>query len=112
MEQPRLLSPEENKKYLDLFLSLVQQDHGLSQEEKQIIATQLNHPNTIQTLLSGSLGAGLALAVSKYLKLHPTSQVLLSLAGFGIGKYLLEKLSNRDIFMKYDKGSKLYHLNF
>lgn len=106
-----LHSAEENKKYLDLFLSLVNQDHGLSSEEKQLLAQRLHDPNFLTSLMAGSTGAGLAFAVSKYLKLSPTSRFLLTVSGFGIGKYLLEKTQDHDTFIKYNKNTKLYHLN-
>lgn len=106
-----LRSPEENKKYLDLFQSLVTQDHGLSGEEKQELLSRLQEPGFINTLMAGSTGAGLAYIAAKYLNLSTTARFLLTVSGFGIGKYLLEKTQNRDTFIKYNKNTKLYHLN-
>lgn len=106
-----LHSAEENKKYLDLFQSLISQDHGLTPEEKEVLLTRLHEPGFLSSLMAGSTGAGLAYATAKYLKLSPTARFLLTVSGFGIGKYLLEKTQNHDTFVKYNKNTKLYHLN-
>lgn len=107
----QLHTAEENKKYLDLFQSLIAQDHGLSPEEKAQLMVRIQTPGFLNSLMAGSTGAGLAYIVSKYLNLAPTTRFLLTVSGFGIGKYLLEKTQNHDTFIKYNKNTKLYHLN-
>lgn len=106
-----LHSAEENKKYLDLFQTLIMQDHGLSEDEKHTLLTKIHQPGFLSSLMAGSAGAGLAYSAGKYLKLSPTAKFLLTISGFGIGKYLLEKTQDHDTFIKYNKNTKLYHLN-
>jgi hypothetical protein len=60
--------------------------------------------------MHGTAGAAIAFAFSKYLKLSKPAQVLLSLAGFGIGKYLLDETRKHDKFLQYDPKHKVYNL--
>jgi len=72
---------------------LVRNDLSLSPQERGSLLSVLNNPNAYEHLLAGGAGATLALIISKYYKMKPTSQVLMSLAGFGIGNILLNALT-------------------
>jgi hypothetical protein len=72
---------------------LVRNDLSLLPQERASLLTVLNNPNAYEHLLVGGAGAALALTISKYYKMKPASQVLMSLAGFGIGSILLNALT-------------------
>ena len=60
---------------------------------------------------SGAMGAGIGLVVAKYLDLSKSAQVLLALAGVGIGKYLLDQTKKHDRFLQHDKRLKVYNID-
>lgn len=99
MTDPRLLS------------ILVQQDAGLSKTEKEYLLQRLTEPTILEHLVHGTTGAGVALIVSKYLALPKNAQILLSIAGFGIGKYLLDTTQKRDKFIQYNDKLNTYNIN-
>ena len=87
-------------------------DPHLSSNERQLLLNQIAQGDSFwQKHLGGAVGAGISLAISRYLKLSTTSQVLVTLAGFGLGKYLLDKSDDSTKFMEYNKQLKGYKLN-
>jgi hypothetical protein len=78
---------------VDDLKNLVVKDLGLSPQEKTGLLNFLNNPNAYEHLLAGGLGASLALVISKYYKMKPVSQALMSLAGFGVGNIILNALT-------------------
>ena len=70
-------------------IKIVTNDQYLSPTEKNELLQKLHEPSFAQNLLHGSIGAGISLAFTKYMKMSKTAQILLSMAGFGIGRYLL-----------------------
>jgi len=83
--------------------------HLSMDEKKQLITTikEQRQENFVQGLLGGAAGY----AVAKFLKLSNTAQIALTLAGFGIGKYLLDNDRKRDKFISYDDNLKHFKLN-
>jgi hypothetical protein len=80
------LLPEDLQRY-------VHQDLGLSQKDRAAVLRMLNTPDIMGNLAVGASGAALALAVARWKKMPPTGQALMSLAGFGLGNIILNKLS-------------------
>lgn len=62
-------------------------------------------------LIGGLAGGATALAISKFLKLGSISQALVTLAGFGVGRYLLDNSDDSGKFMEYNKQLKGYKIN-
>lgn len=79
------LTPEDIK-------HLIRKDIGLDANEKSSLLTMMNTPNFFEHLLVGTGGAALGFAIAKYHKMSPTSQALMSLAGFGVGNIILNAL--------------------
>jgi len=59
---------------------------------------------------SGLIGAGAGLAISKFLKLSTKAQILMTTAGFGIGKYLLDNSGKHDKFIQYNDKVRAYDI--
>lgn len=93
---------------------VIDSDHALKEAEKAELKERLNDKDAVLKSLSfGATGAATALLVGKYLKLSKTTQVLLSLAGFGIGRALYNSLiknPGRDNFGKVNKHNQ-YEIN-
>lgn len=92
-------------------LALVNQDTQLTPEQKNYLVTKMREPSFIQSLLSGALGAGAGLVLAKFLNVSKQGQILLTMAGFGIGKYLLDKSEKHDKFVQYNSNAKSYEIN-
>lgn len=94
-----------------LVLTLISRDPTLTGGEKQDIIHLLSQPNEFEKMLAGTKGAALAFLISKYLKLTPQAQVLLSIAGFGLGSYFKSKASDKRQLVQYNDKIKAYELN-
>ncbi len=86
----------------------VANDAGLSIEQRAGLLEQLKQPGFLSSVFAGVAGASLLLVISRYLKLSPAVQVLLSMAGYGIGNLLLNATSNN--MLKYDDKLKSYEI--
>lgn len=82
----------------------------MSQSEKDELIDKLEDTTTYNHMIHGVAGAGAGLAVAKFMNLPKTAQVLLSIAGFGIGKYLLDVSRKRDKFLQYNEKLKVYDI--
>jgi hypothetical protein len=71
----------------------IRQDQGLHPAQRANVIQMLNNPDIATHVLTGLTGAGIALAVARWKKMSTTSQVLMSLAGFGLGNIILNKLT-------------------
>jgi predicted solute-binding protein len=80
-------------------IELIKSDPHLSSDEKYEIISKLNNNELYKQIIAG--GASMAV-LSKFTKLSTTSKVLLTLAGFGISKYLLDTVRKHDKFFKYN----------
>ena len=92
------LLPEDIAKY-------VRNDHGLHPDQRFQVLQMLNTPDVASHLLVGATGAALALAVARYRKMSGTSQVLMSLAGFGLGNIILNKLTPPPKYTQWDQDT-------
>jgi len=83
----RTLTPEDLKKYIT-------KDPSLGLPQKTELLRMLDAPNVEEHLLAGATGAAIGLVLARYKKMSPSSQVLMSLAGFGIGNIILNTLTS------------------
>ncbi len=95
-----------------VLIMLIQQDIGLSPEERQFLLQHFSQTDKYQTFMSGATGAAAAAVIGRYLKLSKTAQVLLTIAGFGVGKYLLKATRDSKNFVSYNDKMKAYELNY
>lgn len=91
-------------------IQLIQQDQGVTPEEKAELINKLENDELFEHLMHGAAGAGIGYIIAKYLKLSKEAQFLLSIAGFGIGRYILDKSKNDDRFLQYDSKLKVYNI--
>ena len=87
-------------------------DPHISNEQKtSLVASIKNEDSFYRSLFRGAIGSGIGYSIAKFLKLSKTSQVVITIAGFGIGKYLLDSSDDSGKFMEYDKKLKGYKIN-
>lgn len=95
----------------DKLNKLIFSDPNLSDEERETLKKIVGHQDFVNKLVSGGLGAGLALIFSKFLKMSNTAQILLTIAGYGLGRVLLEnKQSSQNDFLEFDSKTKAYNV--
>ena len=91
--------------------SLIQNDPGLPPDRKQELLAKISDPDVFDEIMNGVLGAGIGYVVAKFLNLSKRTQILLSMAGFGVGSYLEDKTRHSDKkFVNYNPKLKAYEL--
>jgi hypothetical protein len=93
-----------------IFAHYIHQDHGLDQNKKQSLLTMLNSPEAMDHLLAGAAGAVLAKTVASYAEMSKPAQVLMSLAGFGLGNVVYNAFQENK-FSSYDKDTAKSRIN-
>ena len=93
----KIMMPEDLSKF-------IRQDEGLHPAQRANVLQMLNNPDIATHVLTGITGAGIALAVARWKKMSPTSQVLMSLAGFGLGNIILNKLTPPPKFTNWNSS--------
>jgi hypothetical protein len=88
----------------DDLAKFIRQDEGLHPAQRANVLQMLNTPDIATHVLTGITGAGIALAVARWRKMSPTSQVLMSLAGFGLGNIILNKLTPPPKFTSWNSS--------
>jgi hypothetical protein len=91
--------------------SAINRDSSLSKAEQSELHGWLDNPETIKGLQSGGIGAALSYMVAKFLKLKPQTQLLLSIAGFGIGKIIYDYKTNPKKFSSYNEQLRMYEIH-
>lgn len=87
-------------------------DPHLTNDERYKLSNSVRNEDAFyKSFFGGTLGAGIGYAIAKFLKLSKTSQVIITLAGFGIGKYLLDNSADSGKFIEYNKKLKGYKIN-
>lgn len=89
----------------------INKDQALSSTQKTELHGWLEDPETVKSLQSGGVGAALSYMVSKYLKLKPQTQLLLSIAGFGVGKIIYDYKTNPKKFSTYNEQLRMYEIH-
>ena len=90
--------------------SLVQTDPSLDKKQRDKVTTSLDDPAFVQRLKSGVVGGALAFLLAKYMKLKPTTQLLLSLAGFGVGKIIYDYRHDQNRSSRYNEKLRMYEI--
>jgi hypothetical protein len=90
---------------------LIEADPHISEENKLDLIQKIDNGDEDSELLHGIEGAGAGLIAAKFLQLSRNSQILLTIAGYGIGKYLLDNSKNNDKVMQYNDKLKRYNLH-
>lgn len=88
----------------------IQHDPSLSEAEKELLISKINDDKWFDKLMHGATGASVGYLVSKFFGLTKKSQVLLTVAGFGIGRYLLDNVRKSGKFMQYNDKLKVYEI--
>ena len=88
----------------------VENDQSLTGKQRNSLLEDLNNPAFVDELKSGSIGVALSLLLAKYMKLSPQSQLLLSIAGFGVGKIIYDHKHGPDRFGQYNKDLRMYEI--
>lgn len=94
----------------DKLTTIVRNDPSLSEEEKDELITKLDDNIFFDSLMRGATGAGVGYVIAKFLGLSRSARVLLSIAGFGIGRYLLDTSRKHDKFLQYNEKLKIYDI--
>jgi hypothetical protein len=94
-----------NQQTIQKLVANINKDSHLSTEEKLAVVSKLADPTFID---SGSKAPGV---IKKFLNLPIHAQILLTVAGFGIAKYLLDKSKKHDKFIEYNEKLKTYEIN-
>ena len=94
----------------NMFQHFVVHDHGIDLPKKNSILTMLNSPEWVDHLLVGAAGAAITKAVSSYAGLSKPAQVLLSLAGFGVGNMIYNHFKENK-HTSYDPESGLSRIH-
>jgi hypothetical protein len=94
---------------IDNIIELAMKDPGLTQAQKQELSAEHNR-NIFKKLLSGSAGATLVVALSKYKGLGTTAKTLLGSLGFGAG-VLIYNYYNRTRFANYNNETGAYDID-
>jgi hypothetical protein len=91
-------------------ISIIDRDPTLTKAEKDEVIERLRDNSFYDHMIHGAIGASIGYVIARFLKLSKTSQVLLSIAGFGLGKYLLDATRKHDRFLQYNDRLKVYEL--
>ena len=86
---------------------LVNNDHGLEEHKKQSVLALLDNPNFLNSMLAGGAGVALTRAVTNYEKMSKPAQVLVTMAGFGLGKVVYELFHDPERFSSYNSNTGL-----
>ncbi len=79
----------------------INNDHGLEEHKKQSLLAMINSPDIFHKLVAGGLGVAAVRSANAFDKMSKPAQVLVSMAGFGVGKALYDVLHNPEKFSTY-----------
>jgi hypothetical protein len=96
-----------NQQEQNQLISAINKDPALSSSDKQSLIEKIREGTWFS---DATVGAAAGLAISKFLKLSTKSQILMTTAGFGIGKYLLDKSPKHDKFVEYNDKVRAYDI--
>lgn len=108
--KPIPIPPQPPPFNLDLLRQTVAKDQGITGSQKDSVLQSLADPEFVGEIRSGAVGAALMYLITKYLKLSPQTQLLLSIAGFGIGKIIYDYKHNPSNFASYNSKLKMYEI--
>jgi hypothetical protein len=89
---------------------VIQHDPQVEPADKSSLLSFLNDPDALSVLTGGVAGAAITNTISKFLGLSRTAQILLSLAGFGLGTILVKSIGqDQSKLVNYRDGK--YHVH-
>jgi len=92
----------------------VRSDSFLSGQQKQDVLNKLNESPIINKLTAGMSAGGTGYIIAKYLNLSKPAQILLAIAGYGIGRFLWEEFYRKDggqnRFARYNDKLNIYEI--
>jgi len=94
-------------------IKAIRLDRSLPEEERALLLQKFQSSNEMNKLLAGVGGGAFGALVARYLDMAPTTQILMALAGFGIGGILnnqIEKPNDPNRVMQYNNKLKVYEL--
>ena len=71
---------------------LALQDPTLTQEERSALESAFKDDTFFDRLMQGAMGASVAYGIAKFLRLNRTTQIILTAAGFGLGRLIATAL--------------------
>jgi len=77
--------------------TICKNDPSLTPEEREKLDSLLNDDKFFDKLMQGAMGASVAYALAKFLKLGRTTQYILTAAGFGIGRILADRAKEYEL---------------
>lgn len=105
--------PEPTTEAVDIqkLKDVVAKDVGLKPAERDTLIHALSDPGFIYDLKTGSLGTAVSHLLARFLKMPAKTQLLLSIAGFGIGKMIYDhRHATQGGFSQYNQKSKMYEI--
>lgn len=99
-----MLSPEEKT----ALVKIIHADPHIDPLDKRELTTAVTRDDT---WVNGVYGAGAAFAVTHFLGLSRNAQILLTIAGYGIGKYLLDNRKKGAKLLDYNEKTRTYNIN-
>lgn len=100
--------PVQNPMSPQNLVNLISLDMGVPlQDRMDLIDRVRNEPSFIRKMMYGSLGATIAFSVAHYMALSRPAQILLAIAGFGIGRLFMES-GDRQSVLRYNDRLKAY----
>lgn len=93
---------------------MITADPSLSSSQKQQLVAALTNGNLLDQVMSGAAGGGLGYILAKFMNMSRHTQMIMSLAGFGIGSVLYDKLQagkKGATFKEYNPKVQGYEIN-
>ena len=91
---------------------LALKDPALSPDDRSKLEVLFKDDRFFDKLMQGAMGASLAYAVAKFLKLSRPTQIILTAAGFGIGRIIAKNLREEHLQGKeqisFDKKTNVH----
>jgi len=81
---------------------LINNDHGLEEHKKQSLLAMINSPDIFNRLVAGGLGVAVVRSAKAFDNMSKPAQLLVSMAGFGVGRALYDTLHNPEKFSTYN----------
>lgn len=92
----------------------IRADRSITEEQRQDLLSVFSNPAEVNRLLAGTGTASYAVLIARYLNMGKTAQILMGLAGFGIGRVLadwMQKPNDQSRVLRYNEKLKAYNVN-
>lgn len=96
---------------LDTLKRAVSGDQSISPKQQETVLQMLRDPDFVSELKSGAIGAALSYLLSRYLDLKPETKILVSIAGFGVGKLIYDFGKDNKRFSTYNPETRMEEIN-